>query len=246
MRTSRAIYHFLALCMVSAPLAAEDALPGVSMPTYTAVYRVEYKGRKAGKSSVELTYDDVSKAYRYTSSIALEGLYKLAAPDGSAWSEFRLGADGLVLLRSWIDGVKGAADTLVEFDWDHGLARSDAFGSVRVASGTLDAGTMPVALMNSLLHAQTAGSHTVLNGGETKTYQFAQTAEETLNTPLGALSTTVVEEQQPESRRTTVLWMAPELCFLPVRITQQVDDHTETSLVLETAEVLRRPQTCAG
>ena len=59
---------------------------------------------------------------------------------------------------------------------------------------------------------------------------------EAIDSTFGELDTYVVVEQQAESSRKTLLWMAPTMCFLPVRISQEVDGKVDTSMVLESVE----------
>ena len=218
------------------PLQA-GTLPGALVPTYQATYRIEYKGKRAGQSQVSVLYDAEKQAYRFSSSFELEGLFKLAAQSlPSTWSEFKVEGDGVMPLRSWVGGVKGKPDALVEYDWTSNIARSDSFGTLAIEPGTLDIGTMRVALMGLLRADEEAGKHAVIDGGEIKNFEYATVGTEAIDSTFGELDTYVVVEQQAESSRKTLLWMAPTMCFLPVRISQEVDGKVDTSMVLESVE----------
>ncbi len=61
-------------------------------------------------------------------------------------------------------------------------------------------------------------TYNVVDRGEIKSYTFAQTGEEVVNTPLGEFRTIKLERLVHEDRRATTIWSAPTLNYLPVRI----------------------------
>lgn len=246
MQQNRLILMLVGACTVCVPLHA-GTIPNAMVPTYQATYRIEYKGRRAGISQVSVRYDAERQAYRLSTTVELEGLFKLAAQSlPSTWSEFRIEHDDVLPLRSWVGGVKGKPDALVEYDWQSNTAHSDSFGTMKIEPGTLDIGTMRVALMGLLRASEESGTHAVIDGGELKRFEYSRIRTEAIDSSFGPLDTYVVVEQQAESSRKTLLWMAPTMCYLPVRISQEVEGKIDTSMELESLEGLAPDSAACG
>lgn len=69
-------------------------------------------------------------------------------------------------------------------------------------------------------------SYTVIHRGRLRDYTYEVTAQDIeLDTPLGTLSTIQLERVRESDDRETVLWLAPELNYLPVKL-MQIEDGT--------------------
>ncbi|HEY8386490.1 MAG TPA: DUF3108 domain-containing protein [Porticoccaceae bacterium] len=70
-------------------------------------------------------------------------------------------------------------------------------------------------------------SYTVIHRGRLKDYAYRIVEQDVnLDTPLGNLNTLKVERVRDDDDRRTVLWLAPDLNYLPVRLVQAEDGET--------------------
>ena len=143
---SRAWVIAAALAVAADEAGAADA----AVTTYTATYRVEYKGREAGVSewSVREVKDGL---YEFSAKITPKGMLKLARPKPAIErSLFRVEADGVRPLEFWYeDGSRSGEDNVhVVFDWDRGVATisgAETRQEMAVPAGALDHGARAAA-----------------------------------------------------------------------------------------------------
>ena len=81
-----------------------------------------------------------------------------------------------------------------------------------------------VQLQWDLINGRETFSYPVIVRGRTKTYVFEKAGEEVLKTPLGPIKTIKMRRDREDSERETVLWLAPELDYLLVKLWQREDD----------------------
>jgi hypothetical protein len=70
----------------------------------------------------------------------------------------------------------------------------------------------------------------MLNTDEIDRFQYVRHEESTLDTPLGKLRTILYTSHQPGSSKTTYLWLAPALHYMPARAEQRVKGSTQVGL----------------
>lgn len=116
----------------------------------------------------------------------------------------------------------------VRFDWEKGIAHNTLRGqtwSMPVPDGTLDKLAYVLALMHDLHAGSLNNAYTVADGGKIKTYQIDYLGEERLDTPLGTLDTLKLRRTRAgNTERETIIWSAPSLGFLPVRLEHREPD----------------------
>jgi hypothetical protein len=123
--------------------------------TYTATYRVEYKGKEAGVSdwSVRPLGDG---RYEFLARITPKGMLKLIRPKPTIErSQFRLEGNALFPLEYWFeDGSRSGEDNWhLVFDWERRVATvstAEARRELTVPDTALDIGTLKVAVMRDL------------------------------------------------------------------------------------------------
>ena len=223
----------LAAGAAAGPVRAADALPG-----YHAIYEATYQGRAVGEAEFSLTLLDADNGtYEFRSSLRYGGVYRLIAPrPPEELSEFIL-EDGWIqpLAYSLLDRTRGGEDSFdIEFDWQSGQAFTTADGT-RVESplvpGTLDRGSLQVALM--LLGDDFAEQVTLLDRDGPEIHDLRATGEEMLDTPLGRFQTRTLTQQRQGSSRRTLVWLAPDLHDLPVRIERQRNGEARVGFLLK-------------
>jgi Protein of unknown function (DUF3108) len=234
--TLRAWFPLLLGSLLSVARASPAADTGVA--TYAAVYRVEYKGKDVGTSEFSVRYVAERDIYEFTSRTLAKGLLKLLSPNPAIErSEFRATPDGIVPLEFWFeDGSrKGEGNFHIVFDWERQLAtvsNSDGSRELPLQHGALDRGSLQVALMRDLATTGQPRRYLLADKDSVKDYEYADNGAATTTTGLGALATRSLMQQREGSSRSTWLWMAPELKFLPARIEQRRDGELYTAFSL--------------
>jgi len=233
-RTRSLLLLGLLLSVAPASRAADAGLA-----TYTAIYRVEYKGKDVGTSEFSVRYVAERDVYEFRSRTQAKGLLKLVSPNPVIErSEFRATADGIVALEFWFeDGSrKGEDNRHIVFDWEREVATvSGSDGSSReipLQRGALDRGSLQVALMHDLATTGQTRRYLLTDEDSLQDYEYADNGPATTTTGLGALATRSLMQQREGSSRSTWLWMAPELQFLPARIEQHRNGEVYTAFSL--------------
>lgn len=227
-----ALATLVGVVLVSAGGAATVDVDG-AVPTFSAQYRIDYKGRKAGSMLEELRYDAASGIYEFRSSTQLDGLYRLAAGgDAVASSRFEIEGGRIVPLTYSAEGGKSGGSH-AEFDWKAASATDGSATDIEVSIGTLDPGSMRIAMMAALIAAAPPATVSVFDGHAVTMYHLSLVGRENLDSPFGQLQAERIVEQRDGSSRETHLWMAPDLCYLPLRIAQKVGGDFELEMKLE-------------
>jgi hypothetical protein len=239
-RTSGGRILYASAACVGAAIA-HGAEPTV--PVYDAVYQVEYKGRNLGSSEFKVTHDAAQNSYEFTSTTTARGILgKLAAPNPTVErSRFTvIGGRIRPVEYSYKDGSRrGGDDRQIQFDWERRVATvSDKDGRREVAleDVSLDPGSLHVALMQDLILNGKPGQYRIADSEQAKAYGFEDKGEAQTETGLGTLATHAYLQHREGSSRTTYLWVAPQLNYLPARIEQRKDNEVQTSLTLMSVE----------
>jgi hypothetical protein len=209
-----------------------------SIPTYSASYQVEYKGKDLGTSEFKVTYDAASDTYEFSSRTMAKGLLKLASPNPVVErSHFRLVDGHIRPIEFWYeDGSrKGDGNRHIEFDWQRRVAIVSGDGArreVALDDRSLDRGSMQVALMRDMILSQHPGDYRLADEDDAQGYVFTDNGETTTATGVGTLATRSFIQQREGSTRATSFWFAPDMKFLPVRIEQRKGGEVTTAFKL--------------
>jgi hypothetical protein len=183
--------------------------------------------------------------YRYRSETRTTGLFSLFRKDRvveeSLWETS--GGQLRPLQYSYEhSGSRKERRVGVQFDWAGERITSTVDGEswqMPASPGVTDKLLYQLAIMSDLLAGQRDGlAYPVADGGKIKTYRFEPLGEETIRTELGEFRTMKLVRQRPDSRRETVLWCAPDLAYLPVRVENTEKDGRKTTAVLESVQGL--------
>jgi hypothetical protein len=225
-------------------LVAPNAWPAAdsTVATYTATYRVEYKGKEAGTSEFRVRYLPDDDVYEFTSSTLAKGLLKLARPNPAVdRSLFHLESGSIRPLEFWHeDGSRSGEDNIhIVFDWQRRIATvsdSAARRELTLPPNALDRGSLQVALMRDLAMGGEPGDYQLADEDSVASYVYTDNGTATIETRAGSHDTRVLMQQREGSSRATWLWVAPELRFLPVRIEQRRSGEVQTAFILERVE----------
>ena len=205
--------------------------------TYTATYRVEYKGKEAGTAEFAVRAIE-NGAYEFSSRTFAKGLLKLARPNPAVErSQFRVESGVIRPLEFWFeDGSRSGEDNLhIEFDWQRRIATvgtAEARREMALPENALDRGSLQVALMRDLKATGSPSRYSLADEDSVASYEYADNGTATIETGVGSLATRILTQQRAGSSRVTWLWVAPELEFLPVRIEQRRDGEVQTAFIL--------------
>lgn len=211
--------------------------------TYKATYSVEYKGKEAGVSdwTVRSLGDD---KYEFLASITAKGMLKLIRPKPTIErSQFRLEGGVLRPLEYWYeDGSRSGEDNWhVVFDWGRSVATvttADARRELNIPQNALDIGTLKAAVMRDLEQKGAPGPYSITDEDSVGTYEYTDSGAATLETGVGSLETRIFIQQRAGSSRSTWMWVAPTLGFLPVRVEQRRNNEVQTAFLLSTVDGL--------
>ncbi len=225
--------------LVVLALAAQTAHAAeADIATYTATYRVAYKGREAGTAEFGVRYLADRDVYEFSSRVMAKGMLKLARPNPAVErSEFRIAAGAIQPLQFWYeDGSRSGEDNFhIAFDWERRVATVDSADARRefaLPESALDRGSLQVALMRELAATGAAGTLTLADEDGIVEYEYTDGGTATMPTGTGPVATRVLTQQRAGSSRVTSLWVAPELHFLPVRIEQRRGGEVQTAFEL--------------
>jgi hypothetical protein len=104
--------------------------------------------------------------------------------------------------------------------------------------GALDRGSLQVALMADLAANGRPGHYLRADEDSTTAYDYTDNGDATIATGLGPLATRSFMQQRENSSRSTWLWFAPALNWLPVRIEQRRNGEVQTAFTLASVEGL--------
>ena len=228
------------------PLASGAAFEAAKaqVPTYSARYQIEYRGRIAGTSEITVSFDDQRGIYSFSSRSRARGLLRLVRPrDVLEHSDFIIEDDRIVPLEfRFEDGYrKDNYNFRMVFDWDAGrvaVAGSQDDVELELEPGVLDRGSMQVALMRDIAANGHPGPYTVMDDDDLSTYEFVRQEDAEVTTPAGTFTTQRFLQQRDGSSRTTLVWVVPQLRYLPAAIEQYRDGELRTRLLLESVEGL--------
>ena len=127
------------------------------------------------------------------------------------------------------------------FDWRSGVIHSQVDSEttrVSIPKRPQDKLLYQLALMFDLRAGATHFEYDVADDGEIKTYKFEKIGEKEITTKLGALH--AIGLQWSRNNRTTTVWCAPALQFLPVQISQTEKSGEVLDLILTAVDGLSR------
>ena len=228
-----------ALSCIAAGAATGSALAAGELPGYNAVYEVFDRDRAVGEAEFSVTLLDAERGiYEFRSVSRVRGLYRLFVPRPAEELSTLVIENGRIrpLAYAFRDGTRRDRNSFnVEFEWERGHAIITA-GETRLEPqllpGMLDRGSLQVALM--LLGDDFSTEQvTLLDRDGPEIHELRTDGAETLDTPVDRVLTRRLIQQRPGSSRRTLIWLAPELQGLPVRIDRQNDGETRASFRLQ-------------
>jgi len=109
----------------------------------------------------------------------------------------------------------------LSFNWSNKSVSSNVDGTrstLKITDEAIDSLSLHLRLMSDLKAGQKILSYNVVTKGEIKNHRFENLGEENIETEAGNFKTIKLKGKQKDSERTMMIWLAPELHFLPVKI----------------------------
>lgn len=231
-RRATRVRPWIARVALAAALLASGAPAASALPErFEARYALRAKGFEIGVTRWSLAPLEGGR-FEYRSHSEAVGMAKLLRDERiferSVW-RFVDGSLRPLRYDYSRSGGKRERDVKVRFDWKRGEVVSTVNGESRrapLAPGTLDKLVYQLALMRDLADGMREARYTVADGSKVKTYRLRVLRTERLDTVLGALDTVVVERSREDDERETLVWCAPALRYLPVRVEHREKDGT--------------------
>ena len=100
--------------------------------------------------------------------------------------------------------------------------------------GMMDKLLYQYALMRDLMNNQPEITYDVTDGGKMKKYNFERLKEEVIHTPLGDINTVILQKIKHDDKSKLIIWAAPALKYLPVKVESTDEDGLTTIAIIQT------------
>lgn len=225
------LFIFL-ICSTSLRAQAEDAQPDF----FTVTYNISMKGFKVASMKRSLFADQKDNHYIFRSEVKTTGianfLRKAQITEQTLWTKEGDTIRPIQYTYQRIDSKKKDRNASIDFNWDTDQIVSrvnDEVWYMATQHGDLDKLIYQLAAMYSLQNGTSASQFTVIDGSKKKQYQFKRLEDEVIKTPVGDFNTIKFERQK--SSKITIFWCAPELNYIPVKVSHTEKGHTSHAII---------------
>lgn len=215
------------LGLLAPPAIADFSACASVLTPYEAAYVSTYRGlamqgRRTLKAQSDGTFVLSHTASKLGNSVTERSVFRI--------QDNRIRVEKYDMTRSML-GVKREQHSW--FDWDKGEVRVTGRNSLVLPldDQPLDPLSYQLAMRCDFALGKAYGSYPVVTRKTIKHYRFEVTGTERLATDIGNLETLVVE-RVTDGKRSTRVWLAPDLNYLMVRLEQR-ETKQDLHLVLE-------------
>ena len=201
---------------------------------------VLHKGSvKAATSKIKLSVSGNQYEYsRQGSTAGLVSMFSSIAQQET--SEFTLTAQGQIQVSEYHQqqtkgGKKTKKSTSILFDWTKRIAVHTKKGqshNVALGDEALDPFAVELAMMRDLKKSHQLPTYSIVDSDKIVPYKFEILGEESVTTPAGTFTTLKIKRERENKKRTTYIWAAPKLGYLPVKVEHVEKDGSSFSSVL--------------
>jgi hypothetical protein len=226
--------------MLTLIAAGTSATTAVDVPERLELhYSIHSKGMRVAEMHRVLMPDGDNR-YRFQSETGTVGMFALLRKDRVVEESTWMLADGVPRPLSYNyqhSGGKKNRRVAVTFDWEQRRITNTINGESWRMPGSpdvMDKLLYQLAVMFDLRAGRRPPfAYTVADGGKIKTYNFETLGEETVHSELGDMHALVLKRSKPDSKSQTILWCAPALGYLPVKVESIDEDGSRTTALLE-------------
>ena len=206
--------------------AALSLVAGTAVALELTPHQAEYKVRisvVSGQLNTELQASE--SGYVATHVVKPTGMSRVITRGRmQVSSEFTAADDGVrPVSYHAIDTIRDDPEARITFDWETNQAR----GTVGAENVVLqldglshDAVSIQYQLMHDLINDRPNGSYVLFDVDKMRVANVRNVGAKSVKTQAGQFDVVGIEHQKEGSSRTTTLWCAPELDYLPVVIEQ--------------------------
>lgn len=207
-------------------LAALTLAAGQSLAVDLTPHRAEYKVRisvVSGQLNTELLSSEAG--YVATHVVKPTGMSRVITRGRmQVSSEFTSAEDGVrPISYHAIDTIRDEPEARITFDWETNEARGTVGEQdvvLQLDGLSHDAVSIQYQLMHDLINDRQNASYVLFDVEKMRVANVRNVGTKSVKTQAGQFDVVGIEHQKEGSSRTTTLWCAPELDYLPVVIEQ--------------------------
>lgn len=211
---------------------------GSLLKPFEATYKVTRNNIGIGKLNFSLAKTEPG-SFIYESTRTPNGFVSIFKPDIiKERSQCRLQNGFIQPLKYSYSQTGGSKERFVNmtFDWQEKRVINhinDKPWSMDVPDNTQDKLGYLLAIMLDVSRGKTMMTYPIADGGKLKTYNIKVIGEETLQTSSGNIDTIMIKRILPKKKkRSTVIWLAKQLDYLPIKIRQTEKNDVVYSMTL--------------
>ena len=213
---------FLGLCLSLIVSSACWSQP----QNFVAVYTAQLK-QADGQLSMTLKKED-GGLYSYELTTKPGGFWRIII-DGSIWQKSTFILEGNDVLRSQtyelIDTIRSKPrKSRASFDWEDSLITGhykDRAIKLPLTGNIIDKVSLQIAIIMDIRRGIDQSEYYILDKDKIQVVQVNRNSSAMINVPFGKFEAIEINRSSPDSNRTNTLWLAPELDYIPVKITQE-------------------------
>ena len=225
-RANQQRHYLLGLFCGLLLLPLTTAFAALQLEPFEARFQVTRNGFTLGTMDIRLTLDDKGE-YAYSSHTKpgeLLGLFISDEVHEASEGSYRNGHVKPDRYHYLQDNGKRKKQTDLDFDWPDGQVWTESEGkrwAQNLLDNTHDKYSQQLALRLDLAKGEQQISYPVADGGKIKTYHYQVVGEDMVELPYGRLKCLQVRRNKEDHPPDYVIWVAPELNYLPVKIERE-------------------------
>lgn len=220
--------------------ATKIADPSAFPPDHTAVYSMTKNAMTIGEHKVSLRRQK-DGSWLYQSQSKPEGFLSFFIKTAAKAETTLEKIQGQIKPQSYkYTNRETKQNTLLNFSWNINWADylvNETAGSLKITDETIDNLSLYLRLMSDLKTGQTFLSYNVFEKGKIVNYRFEILGEDTIETDAGQYNTLKLRGRRNESEQSMMIWFAPELHYLPVKISSADQSEDVFDNVLSNSDI---------
>lgn len=214
----------LALLLGLTAVVSISAMAKNRFPEFSAFYKAYKAGIKLAESRVMLRR--AGNGYKYISVTEPGGIVSLFRKDvvteTSIWNYDK---NNKVKVSEYtfkhMKGKKRKKYRHVRFNWKDMTAVSQTnqhTWNLKLNGATYDQFAVQLAVMQDLKNTGATLTYAIARDNRLRTYTFEVVRKEKIRVPAGTFETVVIKRVRKKKKKTTYMWCAPKLGYLPVKV----------------------------
>ncbi|NOY65792.1 MAG: DUF3108 domain-containing protein [Gammaproteobacteria bacterium] len=205
-------------------------------PDFNATYQLNKLGLNAAEASFTLKENNDSWLYR--SVTKTKGFISIFRKDKIIEETLikKISGENKPLNYKYIhNSKKKNRNRSIQFDWKNKIANATSKGikyTLEIPDEAIDNFSLQLRIMHDLDDGKSRLEYQIIHKGQLKPYTFEILGKEKIETPVGNFYATKIKRSRKNETRTTIMWLSPELHYLPVMIKHIEKDGTDFYLKL--------------